>query len=88
MIIDFILGNNVDTIMWISELQERGAEHIIVVDYDCSRECVKRNNISYVSTNYAREYMKKFDTVHFYKSLYAYPGMQGNMSSLYKNDKN
>ncbi len=86
--VDIILGNNIYTLMCISALQESGAEHIIVVDYDCSQECVKKNNISYVSTNYAKEYMKKFDTVNFYKSLYAYPGMQGKMSSLYKKDKN
>ena len=87
MIIDIILGNNTDTLMWISDLKENGADYIVVIEYDYYEEFKERNGVVYISPKYAREYLKQFDTVNFYKSLYAYPGMHGNMSSLYKKDK-
>lgn len=86
MIIDIILGNNIDTLMWITKLIENKAEYIGVIVYECFEGFEERNGVLYMSPTYAEEYIKKFDTVNFYKSLYAYPGMQGNMSSLYKKD--
>lgn len=88
MSIDIILGHNIYTVMWINDLRENKADYIIGIDYDCVEEFQVRNGIFYMPPNYAREYIKKFDTVNFYKSLYAYPGMQGSMTSLYKKDTN
>lgn len=84
MIADIILGNNIDTSIWITELREVGAEHIIIIDYDSSENYKEKDNIVYVTPCYAKKYMQKFDSINFYKSLYAYPGMNGSMSSLYK----
>lgn len=88
MIVDVILGNNIDTAMWIKDLQENEADYIIVVDYEYEIETQDIEGIIYMSSIQAQEYIKNFDTVNYYKSLYAYPGMQGKMSSLYKNDNN
>ncbi|MCP2034137.1 hypothetical protein L1279_001120 [Planomicrobium sp. HSC-17F08] len=88
MIVDVILGNNIDTAMWVRDLQENEAEYIIVVDYEYENEPIEIEGVVYMSTIQAQKYIKKFDTINYYKSLYAYPGMQGNMSSLYKKDKN
>lgn len=87
MIIDIILGNNIDTLMWINNLAENEADQIGVVIYDCFEGFEERNGTLYMSPTYAKEYIKNFDTVNFYKSLYAYPGMHGNMSSLFNKDK-
>ena len=84
MIIDIILGNNTDTLMWITTLTENKADYIGVIIYESFEGSEERNDVLYMSPTYAKEYIKKFDGVNFYKSLYAYPGMQGNMSSLYK----
>lgn len=83
MIIDIILGNNIDTLMWINNLVKNDADHIGVIIYDCFEGFEERNGVIYMSPTYAKEYIKKFDTVNLYKSLYAYPGMHGNMSSLF-----
>lgn len=88
MILDIILGNNIDTIMWINNLVENEADYIGVIIYDSFEGFEEKNGVLYMSPTYAKEYIKKFDTVNFYKSLYAYPGMQGNMSSLFNKDKN
>lgn len=85
---NIILGKNIDTIMWIKNLKEMEAEQIIVIDYEHLGSFEEENGVLYMSPVYAKEYIKKFDSVNFYKSLYAYPGMQGKMSSLYKKDKN
>lgn len=84
MIADIILGNNIDTSIWITELRENGVDHIIVIDYDCSEAYTEKDHIIYISPFYAKKYIERFDTINFYKSLYAYPGMNGSMSSLYK----
>lgn len=88
MIVDVILGKNIDTAMWISDLQKNDSDYIIVVDYEYENEPQDIEGIVYMSSIQAQKYIKKFDTVNYYKSLYAYPGMQGNMSSLHKKDKN
>lgn len=88
MILDVILGNNIDTPMWIKDLQENEADCLIVVDYAFNNEPTEVEGVIYMSPIQAHRYIKKFDAVNYYKSLYAYPGMQGNMSSLYKKDKN
>lgn len=75
MIIDVILGNNVDTKMWINDLRESKADYIIVIDYEYSEESKETDGILYMSPNYAREYIKEFDSINYYKSLYAYPSL-------------
>lgn len=87
MIVDVILGNNIDTLMWINELIENEADNIGVINYDCLEGFEEKNGVIYMSPAYAKEYIKKFDTVNFYKSLYCYPGMHGNMSFLYRKNK-
>lgn len=88
MNVDVILGNNIDTAMWVRNLRENEAECIIVIDYEWKDEPLEIEDAVYMSPIHAQKYLKKFNTVNYYKSLYAYPGMQGNMSSLYKKDKN
>ncbi|MDN7242211.1 hypothetical protein QWY14_10395 [Planococcus sp. N028] len=83
MIADVILGNNIDTAMWIKELK-KGSNTIIIVDYDNNHNFIKENEVMYMSPQIAKKYIEKFDTINYYKSLYGYPGMQGNMSSLYR----
>ena len=87
MILSVILGVTVDTPMWITHLRESEANHIVVLDYECMGEPERRGNILYLSPPDAKIYMMKFGSVEFFKSLYVYPGMGGNMSSLYKSDK-
>ncbi|ETP67315.1 hypothetical protein G159_19410 [Planococcus glaciei CHR43] len=84
MIADVILGFNIDTIVWIEELKEHGMENIIVVDYEWFEEPINREGILFLSSIDAKSYIKKFDTVNYYKSMYVYPGMSGKMSSLIK----
>lgn len=82
MIGDIILGNNIDTWMWVNDLKQNGVDHIIVIDYDSNENFKEVSNVIYLSPYYAKSYIKRFDSLNFYKSLYAYPGMQGSMSSL------
>lgn len=84
MDLNIILGNNIDTVIWINNLKENKANHIIVIDYDFDVELYDKKGIYFMSPRLAEEYIKKFKRVKFYKSMYAYPGMQGIMSSLYK----
>ncbi|QDY45148.1 hypothetical protein HF394_05225 [Planococcus glaciei] len=88
MIVDVILGNNIDTVMWIRDLQENEVECIIVVDYEYDNDPLNIEGVVYMSPIQAQKYIRKFDKINYYKSLYAYPGMQGNMSCLHKKDKN
>lgn len=87
MILSVILGITVDTPMWIAHLSESEADHIVVLDYDYMGEPEHRGNILHLSPLDAKIHMKKFDSVEFFKSLYGYPGMGGNMSSLYRSEK-
>lgn len=87
MIIDVILGQNIDTPMWIYELKEIKADCIAVINYESVNEYEEIERVIYLSPNIAKDYLRNFDTINFYKSLYAYPGMQTNMKSLYKKDK-
>lgn len=84
MIANIILGVNIDTEMWISELERESSENIIVIDYDYFGEPILKNEVTYLSPCDAKSYLAKFDSLNFYKSVYAYPGMKGKMSSLYK----
>ncbi|AQU80215.1 hypothetical protein [Planococcus faecalis] len=87
MILSVILGLTVDTPIWIKYLSENGADHIVVLNYDHMGEPEKNNEVLYLSPFDVKIEMNKFDSVEFYKSLYGYPGMGGNMSSLYKSKK-
>ena len=87
MMLDVILGITVDTPMWITNLREDFADDIIVVDYEYYYEPEVRDGVTYMSPRDAKEYMKKFDSVNYYKSMYVYPGMGGRMSSLFKKSK-
>lgn len=74
MIADIILGNNIDTNMWIYDLKKLKSENIGVLDYEYQGEAKIENNVYYFSITDARIYIEKFDTVNFYKSMYGYPG--------------
>lgn len=88
MIIDIILGKNVDTQMWLNDLKEIKADNIVVIDYDSINGCEEIEGVIYLSPNFAKEYLKKFDSKNYYKSLYGYPGMSSNTSSLFKDIRN
>lgn len=84
MILDLILGRNIDTSQWVYELKGIGADYIAVLDYDLAEDYKVKENTTYISSNFAIKYVRNFDSVNYYKSLYVYPGMSGNMSSLKK----
>lgn len=86
MILSVILGVTVDTPMWIEHLRESEADHIMVLDYNYTRESEQRGDILCLSPPDAKIYINKYDSVEFFKSLYVLPGMAGNMSSLYRRE--
>lgn len=86
IILDLILGKNIDTFQWIHDLKELDAEYIAVLDYDIIGDYEVFEEIIYMSVDYATKYVQEFHSVNFYKSLYVYPGMGGCMSSLQKKD--
>lgn len=73
MVADVILGNNIDTLLWIENLKENSHENIIVIDYDQVIDVKKICDITYLSRNHAQKFLVKFDTIFYYKSLYIYP---------------
>lgn len=87
MILNLILGNNIDTFKMILYLKEREMENIVVLDYDMVEKYKTINDVTYMSPDHIINCIGRFDTVNYYKSLYGYPGMSGSMSSLYKNGK-
>lgn len=87
MIVDVILGVNIDTDHWIKELKAGGSDHVIVLDYDYFGEPIEKDSIIFFSIHDIKIYLRKFDSIYFYKSLYGYPGMNGNMASIYKKQK-
>ena len=84
MIVDVILGVTTDTKIWVFELEKNGAENIIVLDYDYFGEPKLVDNIKVFSAYDTQKHIEKFDSIYFYKSLIGFPGMQGNMHSLFK----
>ena len=73
MIIDVILGVNMDTEMWITELMANKAEMITVLDFDYFGEPKIVNNVTYISAFDLKKLIKNYDKVYFYKSIYFYP---------------
>lgn len=88
MVIDIILGNNIDTSEWIYDLKKNEAENIIVIDYDFNKDFEVRDGVTYMNPSYAYTYIKQIDSKNYYKSLYVFPGMSGNMSSLHRKSNN
>ncbi|WP_033542890.1 hypothetical protein [Planococcus sp. CAU13] len=84
MVVDVILGFNIDTAMWISDLRLNGANEIVVLDYDYFGESKLRDGVLYFSTFEIKNYLMKFDTINYYKSMYGFPGMGGKMSTFYR----
>ena len=84
MILDLILGRNIDTPQWVYNLKGIGADYIAVLDYDLAEDYEVIEDTTYISSNFAMKYIRDFDSVNYYKSLYGYPGMSGTMSSLQK----
>lgn len=84
MIADVILGITIDTQMWITDLKEQKSENIFVIDYEYFGEPKASEGVLYLSPLEAKKYFERFDSIFFYKAMYAYPGMSGKMSSLYK----
>ena len=87
MILSVILGVTIDTPSWIEMLREDKADYITVVDYNYTGEPEQQGDVLYLSPEDAKVYMKKFDSVEFFTSFYCFPGMSGEMSSLYKGRK-
>ena len=81
MIVDVILGKNIDTPFWIRNLSLSLREHICVIDYDYYGEPAMIDGVMYLSSVEAKEYLNKFDSVCFYKSIYIYPGIYNLNSS-------
>ncbi|WP_422124326.1 hypothetical protein DHX103_05770 [Planococcus sp. X10-3] len=87
MIFHIIIGNNIDTKMWIDHLVSVNAENIVVLDFDYDGKPKYIKDVTFLSPIDIKNHYNEFDSFFFYKSLYAYPGMSGKMSSLFK-DKN
>lgn len=77
LIIDVILGFNIDTSKWIRDLKTNMSDQIVVLDYDYFGEPEMRDGVLYMSTFDIKDHLTNFDTVIFYKSMYLYPGMIG-----------
>lgn len=75
MIADVILGRNIDTSNWIKELKTNLNENIIVIDYEHTGEPETIEDIIYLSPLGAQEFLAKYDSINFYKSMYIYPGI-------------
>lgn len=82
MVLDVILGVNIDTEVWFKELLVKGCNNIAVIDYDFDGEPEIREGLLYISSLDAKAYFREFHAVNFYKSMYVYPGMNGKMSNL------
>lgn len=78
MIADVILGKNIDTINWIKILKLNLHENIIVIDYDSGIDAKIIDGVTYLSHIEAKELLKKFDSINYYKSMYIYPGIYKN----------
>lgn len=87
MIIDVILGKNIDTCMWINDLKKIKVDQIAVIDYESIVDFEEVDGVIFLSPSCAKKYLKKFDAINYYKSLYAYPGMNADMSSLFRKEK-
>lgn len=86
MILNIIVGNNIDTPTWISKLKNQGADFIVVLDYENDNDPVIINSIPYLSIRDTKSYMKNFTTINFSKSIYGYPGRTGDIFKI--NNKN
>lgn len=73
MIANVILGINMDTGKWIKDLESNLADNIIVLDYEYTEEPKFLNNILYISPLDLSKYIKSFDSVRYYKSMYVFP---------------
>ena len=88
MILNVVLGNNIDTQNWIALLNKENKSPIIVLDYDYCGIPYKKNSIYYMSRDDLKSVLKKASYVYYHKSFYAFPGMSGQMSSLHIHKKN
>ena len=84
MIADVVLGNNIDTNTWITDLKQSNVDNIFVIDYEYYEDPKYIKGVIYTSPTDASILLQEFDSINFYKSLYVLPGMGGQMSSLYK----
>lgn len=65
MILDAILGKNIDILMWVKYLREGRVGYMIVIDYECKEETEEIDNIIYMSPNFAKEYIKNSIQLYF-----------------------
>lgn len=72
---NIILGNSIDSLIWVKKLDAEGEEVILILDYDLTEDAYYKDNIIYISSEYAKKLVKKINSVSYYKSLYVYPGM-------------
>ena len=72
---NIILGNSIDSLSWVKKLEAEGEEVILILDYDLTEEVYYKNNVIYISSEYARKLVKQISSIRYYKSLYVYPGM-------------
>lgn len=72
---NIILGNSIDSLIWVKKLDAEGEEVILILDYDLTEDAYYKDNIIYISSEYAKKLVKQINSVSYYKSLYVYPGM-------------
>lgn len=86
MVAHIILGINVDTPFWISTLKKQGIKNIFIFDYESQNnaELDSYKDVIYMHQEIVEKILQDYTDLFFYKSLYAFPGMNGQMSTLYK----
>ncbi|MFC4713430.1 hypothetical protein [Planococcus dechangensis] len=75
MHINVVLGNLIDSSICVKELKDTGEEFIVVLDYDLRVDKIYKNDIEYISPEYATRLVKEFQSIRYFKSLYILPGM-------------
>ncbi|WP_404335109.1 hypothetical protein [Planococcus rifietoensis] len=80
MHINIILGNLIDSSARFKELKNAGEEFTVVLDYDLTVDESYKNDIQYISPEYAGRLIKEFVSVRYFKSLYIYPGMYNEIN--------
>lgn len=74
MLLNLILGVNIDTPLLVKKLIETNTGSITaVLDYDLEEAYTFEQNAIVISPSYAQDYIIKFKKVVFHKSLNIYP---------------
>lgn len=80
MHINVVLGNVIDSAFFVKELKNEGEEFVVIIDYELRVDQVYKNEIQYISPEYASRLVKEFHSVKYFKSMYILPGMYNEIN--------